>query len=199
MKKLYIFFGLTIGLTSFGQNHSARSLLGPDVGSFCISNSATFITNLNSGLVTGGTNLPTVIITNSAGSYAGSGNTNSFVNALGQANLFVDRNAVYQVGPSTNSCILLGIGGAGAAATNAVCLEFVAMPDGTTEDTTSIVITNTTTVNTAVSGNWRFPLSSASFPGVKTIMLRKVYLPIAPTAANSQFSITQIDLCGFQP
>lgn len=197
MKKLLLsFVSSLVVLSASAQNFSARTFL--NASSIYISNSVTFVTNLSSS-VSIGTNISGVIATNLSGNAIQTNNVWN-VNLLKTIDRFVDRNAGYITSAgATNACIFVNITSAGANATNGYTLEFVAVPDGTLEDTTTTAFTCVVAANTAVAGGWRYPIPGHLMAGVKSLRLRKVYSTVAPTATASNFTVDEVELCGFVP
>lgn len=196
MKKLFILLGMVMGLSAYGQDHLTIPLL--NVRSLYISNSVTWVTNLLSAANPTGTNLATVIVTNKQGirltTSTGSTNVTS-QKILERANL-QQKGMITSLG-ATNQSIFVRVGNAGANATNAFSLAFRAVPNGTNEVTgTEYVVTST--LATAVSGNWLFPLpTTPAFIGCKSVQLTKVYC-VAPVEVAGDFWIHEISLVGFR-
>jgi len=195
MKKLLISIGLaTITFAASAQNFASSSFLS--VADIYMTNSVTFVTNLNSS-VSIGTNITGVIATNLNGNTLATNNVFT-VNMMKDIVLNSDRNAGNLTVAGTNACIELDVISAGAAATNAITLEFVAVPDGVHEDGTTSAWTCSTTAATSVAGTWRFGVPATQFIGCNKIRLRKVYA-VAPTAAASSFVISGVSYNRFMP
>lgn len=196
MKKLLVAIGLLIGFGVAAQNFDSQNMI--NARSIYISNAVTFVTNLNSSVATGSSNVTGVVFTNLGGTRV-TGSGARYVNLLKNANLWTDSNGSWQTSAPTNACIFVRIVSAGADATNAVSFEFVAVPNGTHEDTKSTAITFSTTAGQAVSGNWRFPLPMSGLAGCRAIMLRKIYTAVAPSSGLGEFNVAEVSLNGFVP
>ena len=208
MKKILIgLFALT-GLSVSAQNFTRDSFIPAKY--LYITNTSTYLTNLATyiDIPNGSTNLSTVIITNT------STGTNYTTNTVGGLNVntvnpfvdvpfSIDRNNPFISGQATNQCIEVGLGYAGANATNGVTLVFIGMLSGppypNVEDTTSSALTLSTTVNSGTNGTYRFAVPYSQFIGDWGLRLQKVYMVNASSAAQSQIVITNISLNGRTP
>lgn len=213
MKKLLISIGLTAVVTFSvsAQNFIRQQFLNNSV--LYLTNAATYITNVLDNA--GNTNLATIIITNTV---TGTNYTTNSTITVQTVQPFRDiplimngANASPYItsGGATNSCFEIGVGYAGANATNGFNIVLVPLISGSepgsastapfVEDTTSTPLTLFVTNNTAVSGVWRFGLNTAQYIGDWGFRVQKVYPNVAPSAANSQFCITNISLNGWRP
>lgn len=194
---------IIIGVALFGSvlvakavDPFTRSFINPSYRGLYVSNSATFLTNLTSTVISVPTNMNPVVATNNAGVAVATNNI-WYVNLLGTVNIPATESGLL----NTNLSLFVRVPSAkaGAAATNGFLLIFAPCPNGTNDSTQAadFLQVSNGVGNTAVAGNWEFNFTPR--PGVRAYMLQKVGSVAAPTAAASQFEIDEISLNGQQP
>lgn len=212
MKKFLISIGLAavVILPASAQNFVRQQMM-QNVNLY-LTNQATAYTNVLDNA--GNTNLATVIITNRV---TGSAYTTTSTVPVQTVQAFKDVPFILPgpgawsyitSGAATNSTLEVGIGYAGANATNGFNIEIVPLLSGyeAGQATTEPFIEDTAnkfilfkTNNTAVTGITRFGINSAAYVGYWGLRLKTIYPNVNPVAADSQFVVTNVSLNGWRP